>query len=73
MHDAFPQRVNTEPGATCPINSPHYIVRYIWAVADPGGVQGVQTPALLFRCHFFEKNIFFENMLLRFLAEQGAS
>ena len=44
MHDARPQRVNTEPGATCPINSPHYTVRYIWAVADPGGVQGVQTP-----------------------------
>jgi len=36
-----------------------------------GGVQGVQTPALLFRCFF--KRIYFENMSLRFLAEQGAS
>jgi len=25
------------------------------AVADPGGVQGVQTPALLFRCPFLKR------------------
>jgi len=37
-----------------------------------GGVQGVQTPALLFRCRFLKKT-YFENMSLRFLAEQGAS
>jgi len=42
------------------------------AVADPGGVQGVQTPALLFKCPFLKKT-YFENMSLRFLAEQGAS
>jgi len=41
-------------------------------VAGPGGVQGVQTPALLFRCPFL-KRIYFENMSLRFLAEQGSS
>ena len=41
-------------------------------VADPGGVQGVQTPALLFRCPFL-KRTYFENMSLRFLAEKGAS
>jgi len=39
------------------------------AVADPGGVQ---TPALLFSCPFL-KRTYFENMSLRFLAEQGAS
>jgi len=37
-----------------------------------GSVQGVQTPALLFRCPFL-KRTYFENMSLRFLAEQGAS
>ena len=42
------------------------------AVADPGGVQGVQTPALLFRWPSL-KTTYFENMPLRFLAEQGAS
>jgi len=42
------------------------------AVADPGGVQGVQTPALLFRWPVL-KRTYFENMSLRFLAEQGAS
>jgi len=37
------------------------------------GVQGCgQTPALLFRCPFL-KRTYFENMSLRFLAEQGAS
>jgi len=41
-------------------------------VADPGGVQGVQTPALLFRSPFL-KRTYFENMSLRFLAEQSAS
>jgi len=41
-------------------------------MADPGGDQGVQTPALLFRCPF-SKRTFFENMSLRLLAEQGAS
>jgi len=40
-----------------------------FSVVDPGGVQ---TPALLFRCLFL-KRTYFENMLLRFLAEQGAS
>jgi len=33
------------------------------AVVDPGGVQGVQTPALLFRCPFL-KRTYFENMSL---------
>jgi len=32
-------------------------------LADPGGVQGVQTLALLFRCPFL-KRIYFENMSL---------
>ena len=41
-------------------------------VADLGGVQGVQTPALLFRCPFL-KRTYFANMSLRFSAEQGAS
>ena len=45
--------------------------KLIISVADPGGVQCVQTPALLFRCPF-SKRTYFENMLLRFLAEQGA-
>ena len=35
-------------------------------------IQGVETPALLFRCPFL-KRTYFENMSLRFLAEQGAS
>jgi len=40
-------------------------------VADPGGVQGVHIPAILFRCPFL-KRTHFENMSLRFLAEQSA-
>jgi len=48
-----------------------FVLIYCVPVADPGGVQGVQTPALLFRCPFL-KRTYFENML-RFLAEQGAS
>ena len=43
-----------------------------YTVADPGGVQGVQTPAILFWVPFL-KRTYFENMSLRFLAEQGAS
>jgi len=35
-------------------------------------IQGVQTPALLFRCPFLNRT-YFGNMSLRFLAEQGAS
>jgi len=42
------------------------------SVADPGGVQDVQTLAFLFRCPFL-KRTYFENMSLRFLAGQGAS
>jgi len=41
------------------------------AVADPGGVQGVQTPALFLDA--FLKRTHIENMSLRFLAKQGAS
>ena len=29
------------------------------------GVQGVRTPALLIRVPFFEKNLFFQNLLFR--------
>jgi len=35
-----------------------------WRIQE--GVQGVQTPALLFRCHFFEKNIFWKHVITVF-------
>jgi len=36
-----------------------FVVDLLWthAVADPGGVQGVRTPALLIRVPFLKKNI----------------
>jgi len=40
------------------------------AGSDPGGVQGVRTPAHLITVPLFEKNLFSIDM---FLAEQGAS
>jgi len=51
------------------LSSESFILHAQWRIQ---GVQGVQTPALLFRCHFL-KIAYFENTLLRFLAEQGAS
>ena len=58
----------------CIIYSPESCASFVitaqhYSVADPGGVQ---IPALLFRCPFL-KRTYFENMSLRFLAEQGAS
>ena len=40
-----------------------YTIRGPTTVADPGGVHGVQTPALLFRCPFLNRT-YFENMSL---------
>ena len=57
---------------TGPIDMPFGIWSRVGPVADPGRAKGVQTPALLFRCPFL-KRTYFENMSLRFLAEQGAS
>jgi len=39
-------------------------------VADPGGVQGVRTPALLIRVPFLKKIYMFKTC--GFLAQQGA-